>query len=146
MVLPFLAKVTGLLLTFLLGVSPTISPTPSTTETTRPSIDFNASTTISADLTKEQQNTVTMVIVGFIGGILIVFGTVKYFLTKKQYEMRRNRMKLSARYAMDADKLYGIQRPTVDPIPSSSAHVEAVVMYSLKHPQNIVTGKNKSSV
>ena len=71
---------------------------------------------------------------------------MKYFLTKQQYEMRRNRMKLSARYAMDADKIYGIQRPINDPIRSSSAHVEAVVMYSLKHPQNSLISKNKSSV
>lgn len=127
------------------SITPTISPTPSTTETARPSIDLNAIAAAAADSAKEQQNAVTGAIVGSIAGILIVFGTVKYFLTKRQYEMRRNRMKLSARYAIDADKIYGIQRPINDPIPSSSAHVEAVVMYSLKHPQNSLTSKTKAS-
>ena len=117
------------------SITSTISPTPSTTETARPSLDLNAITVAAANAAKEQQNTVTAGIVGSIGGIIIIFGTIKYFLTKKQMAMRRNRMKLSARYARDADKLYGIQRTPVDPIPTSSAHVEAVVMYSLKHPQ-----------
>ena len=126
------------------SITPTISPTPSTTETARPSIDLGAIAAAAADSAKEQQNAVTGAIVGSIGGIIIVFGTVKYFLTRKQMEMRRNRMKMSARFAMDADRIYGVQR-TVDPIPASSAHVEAVVMYSLKHPQSTLTSKTKST-
>ena len=117
------------------SITSTISPTPSTTETARPSLDLNAIAVAAANAAKEQQNTVTAGIVGSIGGIIIIFGTIKYFVTKKQMAMRRNRMKLSARYARDADKLYGIQRSPVDPIPTSNTHVEAVVMYSLKHPQ-----------
>ncbi len=104
-------------------------------------------TILSIDNSIEEQKTiVTATILSSIGAIIIIFGTIKYCLTQKEMEMRRNRTKLSARFALDADRIYGIQRQSSDSIPSNKAHVEAVVMYSLKNPQNSLTSKNRSSV
>jgi hypothetical protein len=90
---------------------------------------------------EEQKTIITATILGSIASIIIIFGTIKYCWTKKEMEMRRNRTKLSAKYALEADRTYGIQRT-----PSNTSHIDAVVIYSLKNPQNGLISKNRSSV
>ncbi len=90
---------------------------------------------------EEQKTIITATILGSIASIIIFFGTIKYCWTKKEMEMRRNRTKLSAKYALEADRTYGIQRT-----PSNTSHIDAVVIYSLKNPQNGLISKIRSSV
>jgi hypothetical protein len=99
--------------------------TPSTTETARPSIDYAAIGRAAAS----QVDTTTPAIAGAlggIGGILLLFGGIKWYQTKQMTKRRLQKRQMTSRFVQEANATYGIHSSEDGPIQPN------IVMYTIQ--------------
>lgn len=106
--------------------TPTNSPTPSTTPSAAPSIDLAALSRAAAEAV-DVEGPVLGAVLGTIGGVVLILGTYRFYIHKKQTELRRKKLQMTSRFVEQRNAIYGIQ----DTDDAAEKSAPSVVMYTL---------------